>query len=716
MGASAQVLGDYATTGDQATVSSVFDAAGAAAPGGSSLEADYNRLFVGTAADIAQSEQSMLPTTAHNVPGVVETLAGTEEKNLMSRMRSLRERDERPATTHIVYDPPFKPLQKSPEALHDLRSQADSTPTTTETKMATKRYLLRSPALYREGEPELAEHSTSVVQRTYDKSMHHASAAAGQANDQRRETYYGGRDFPKQQVTPNAVDRNAQRLLRWSGETGGAAHAYDTATDKLPRRRLVTLSEKEQKAISSYPGQPLASQLNYNDRAQPSQTPVPLSTTPPVIYGAGEEPKDIALPPPVSAPSPVIYGAGEEPVVAPPAPSAPVETPFIYRKIDQTKTLTTPRLGSVTSRSLTGQNSMVIPQTTNPALTMTSYHPPRAEQDAGTLLWQNDAGSPALLPAAPPSQATTAPAPVLPKPQANVYGTQAVPVAERSGSDSKWGVFVSGDTGFGSGEHQTNSADAKTTKTGLTVGADYKLRDKTYIGGAVTYARGSFTTGSMGDLKNDSVALSVYGTTAYARDAYVDGYLSAGYHSLNSERLIYAGNNTTRKAKASPDGYQLGGNVETGYDFRVLERTKVTPYTGFRLAYGDFGSFDETGAGNFNLKTDDMDNLSAIGSLGVGVSHAFIMNNVGTIQPGMRVAYRHEFGDDRTSVKSSFVNLANSSFTTKGAKKSRDWIALAPSVSAYLDNDWSFSLQYEHDFMRDDTNENIFNMSAHYQL
>lgn len=225
-------------------------------------------------------------------------------------------------------------------------------------------------------------------------------------------------------------------------------------------------------------------------------------------------------------------------------------------------------------------------------------------------------------------------------------------------TDRRWGFFVSGDTGFGSDAHQTNSAKAKTVTTGFTAGADYRIQDQSFVGMALTYAHTSFTTGSLGDLQGNSTALSLYGTTSYLKDAYVDGYISMGYHSLDSERTIMAGDNSTRKAKASPDGIQFNGKAETGYDVKNSAWT-YGPFAGFRLAYADFDGTTEKGAGSFNLKVRGLDTLSAIGGLGVGGSYRMAMQGGGVLLPAMRVGYNHEFGDDRSKIKAEFADFAS---------------------------------------------------------
>ncbi len=329
------------------------------------------------------------------------------------------------------------------------------------------------------------------------------------------------------------------------------------------------------------------------------------------------------------------------------------------------------------------------------------FVPPPQPTDAGTYLWvSDDEKGPNLQTSSPKTSA----------PQVARQEPQATPII----ADRRWGSFVSGEAGFGHDELQTDSAKTKAVRAGLTVGMDYRVQENSYVGLALTYAHSSLTTQSLGDVQADSIALSAYGTTDYATAAYADGFISIGYHSLDSQRTILAGNDTTRKATASPNGFQFTGKAETGYDFKH-ENLQYGPYAGVRLSYADFGSFTEDGAGNFNLKVKGVNDLSAITSLGLGGSVPYAMSNGGVLLPALRVGYNHEFGDDQSTIKAEFANLAGSSFTTKGAKKSRDWVNISPSLTASLANDWMFAAQYEHDFFRDDSSENIFNLAARYK-
>jgi len=702
--AKAQLLTDYATTADQQTVGAVMDAQGTAAPPASTLQTDYNQLFAGSAANISDSTQSLLPTTAYNLTGVSTTLANVEETNIMGRLRTLRSRDlaaVRQVVRRAEQQPPkVYPLQDTGETLHDLRTGTKA-PSMGGSHATQSNYRMVSPLIYKNGLPEADQApNPTLAEKGYNETMRLSSIGAGAPNATTRYS-----DTAKVRNIPNLADRTASSALKIAGDAGGQSHINDSATAEYPRRAVVRMNENDQRANALYRGQPLG-QLAANGGAAPVPlAPVapaqPLSVyngVPPMIFDTGHEPASLSDAAPVPA-------------------AAPVQPVFKYKKIDQSKTLTTPMIGSPSSSTMVfpQANAYAIPA--NPSANNLSFSVnPRASTETGTLLWMDAPAKAkeAAPEASVPQEALAQPAaPETSKPV--IYGATAVPLATPAiNADRRWGFFISGNTGFGSDDHQNNAAKTQSVTTGITAGVDYRLQNQSFVGMALTYAHSSLTTSNYGDLQGNSAALSVYGTTTYLTDAYLDGYISAGYHSLDSERTVFAGANTTRKATASPDGYQIAAKAETGYDFRKAAWT-FGPFAGFRLAYADFDGYTEDGASTFNLKVQGLDNLSAIGTLGFGGSTRYAMSNGGVLVPAMRVGYNHEFGDDQSSIKAEFASLTGSTFITSGAKKARDWMSLAPSVSAALPNDWTLRAQYEHDFFRDDTNENIFNFAANYK-
>jgi len=294
--------------------------------------------------------------------------------------------------------------------------------------------------------------------------------------------------------------------------------------------------------------------------------------------------------------------------------------------------------------------------------------------------------------------------------------TVAVPYSRPTAinADRRWGVFMAGDVRFGNEKLMRNGPSTKMDNTGFSIGLDYRVEDKSFIGVALSYAHGSFNTGDYSDVQGDGYAVSLYGTTSFLKDAYADGFISLGYHTFDSERTLFIGNGQTRTASAEPDAIHFSGEVETGYNFKQ-DNWKYGPYAGMRLSYASFDKYTESGGGSFDLNVRNRDDVSAIGSLGFGGSRRFYLPTGGVVLPAMRVAFNHEFGDGQSNVKSAFVTAPTRTFKTEGAVRERNWISVSPSVAAALPNNWLFQANYEHDFFRYNVNDHIFNLAARYK-
>ena len=290
------------------------------------------------------------------------------------------------------------------------------------------------------------------------------------------------------------------------------------------------------------------------------------------------------------------------------------------------------------------------------------------------------------------------------------YG-MAAPVSINA--DRRWGTFVSGDVSFGREQLLRNGDSSSVNNTGITAGIDYRVADQGFIGAALSYAHGTFD-GNYSDVRANGYALSLYGTTTYMQNAYVDGFLSFGYHTFGTDRTVFIGNNQTYVADANPTAQDISGQIETGYNYNVGD-WRMGPLAGFNLAIKNYDSYKEADAGSFNLNVHGRTDISAVARLGAGVSRTYTMSNGGVWSPSFRTAYNHEFGDGITKVKSNLLIDSGDTFLTSGSRRERNFISVNPAVTASLQNNWSFEAEYLRDFLRYDINDNLFNLSAKYK-
>lgn len=605
-----------------------------------------------------------VPSTAFAVPGVANTVSSTTETAMMSRLRALRESGPGGALNarQPMRQPErsIQPLQDSSDTLYDLRGQS------------------KTPHI-------IAGQSGTRMKMKHNFAMVEDSSSR-----------------PQQPQAIQTIERNYDKFIKFSSELGGGESYNKDRQSPSSRREIRT--RLDSKNANGYPGQPLAGPTGGYLTPPPSAienaAPTPLSGA--AAYGHVSPPNLSSTPPSVTS-----SGVSSSLNVAPPVIYPPSRDTLSQTSDKERRRLLS--LYAMVPRAETpSPNNLMVAGTSRGKTAAGSYvwnNEPSAPQGETKEMTTPQIGSPKLAEAAPTPApgGETYPAPV-------IYGTDAIPAMGGSiNADRRWGFFVTGVTGFGNAELQNNAAKAKTNTNGVTAGLDYRYAEKTFAGMAVTYVHGSFNTSGMGDLQSNSVALSLYGTTEYVQNAYLDGFISLGYNSLDSARSFAAGT-----AKTSPDGVQVTAKAETGYDMKSDGWT-YGPFAGLRLGYADFGTFDETGPSSLALKVKGVDNFSAITALGGGLRKNFMMDNGGSVLLSGRLGYNHEFGDAQTKVTSASVTTPAASVTTSGAKRSRDWVNFTKSVAVALPNNWTFEAAYEHDFFRDDADEHIFNLGANYK-
>jgi|GEM_PF-1299324 len=698
-GQSAVRLVDYALTGDQLRVAQIFDEIGPAAPEGSTLRQDYGRLFMNGVIGTATSLQSLLPTSAFEMGAVVTNFISMESFSLKARLRELREGlsggmldlsglrltnfGSGSSVDRLANLSSSSGLSGSSSA-YDVTTAGNATGGSNRTDAigggdvnpnAGRMY---SPSLYADdGESATATGSASTLRKadpsyatgnapsvtTYDPYKTSSNAASGAASTLRNvETSYATGNEPI--ITTYDSYGNPVRSISTPTPYAEQGKYYSRVAtgSSVPANRRTAQPEKDDEGVLSW-----VSDLFGSDDAAEQQ---PIQTT--------AQPQAKAL--------------SKRDLAYTQAARYPGQPLGMY-----TRHLANTGVSPVSTAGAAQPKAM--------RMALNNQYAIAGADQTNMYQWVS------TEPSTPSSTVTT--------PQGQVptrLGTVAVPY-NRPGAinaDRRWGVFMSGDVRFGNEKLLRNSGSTKIDNSAFTVGVDYRVVDKSFIGLALSYAHGSFNTGDFSDVQGDGYAISLYGTTNFLKSAYVDGFISLGYHTFDSERTLFIGNGQIRTAMAQPDAMHVSGEAEAGYDFRQ-DAWKFGPYAGLRLSYAAFGQYTEENAGNFNLHVHNRDDFSAIGSLGGGVSRRFVMPNSGIILPMMRVAYNHEFGDGQSNIKSEFEAAPTMTFKTEGAIRERNWMSVNPSVTAAFPNNWMFQANYEHDFFRYNVNDHIFNLAARYK-
>ena len=246
--------------------------------------------------------------------------------------------------------------------------------------------------------------------------------------------------------------------------------------------------------------------------------------------------------------------------------------------------------------------------------------------------------------------------------------------------ESRWGLYLDGGAAFGSQNSSINQTGYNFNLGGMTLGADYRLRDNLLVGLATGYSNTSAGFyGSGGSVNTNTIPFNAYA-------AYFPGSLYA-YGSLGYALNLYdlgrgiSFNGIGRTASSSTTGNQLNLYGETGYDLK-LSRFILTPSA--TLAYSGLwvGGFTETGAGALNLKVGAQNANSMQTGLGGRLTVPLRLGSVKVVPQGYAF-YQHEFANGSRNLNAS-LSQGSSSFNFQTDAAKRNFALVGASVTAGL--------------------------------
>ncbi|WP_455204354.1 autotransporter outer membrane beta-barrel domain-containing protein [Kaarinaea lacus] len=211
-----------------------------------------------------------------------------------------------------------------------------------------------------------------------------------------------------------------------------------------------------------------------------------------------------------------------------------------------------------------------------------------------------------------------------------------------------------------------------TSQYGLTAGADYRINNKLFAGGAIgfTQAEMSFKNDS-GSLDTDNLAVTFFGNYLFNNSITLDGYFGAASLSYDSTRRVTFGL-IQEDAVASYDGkqYSIGATANYTYYYRAWSITGVG-----KLDYvnTETDSYSESGGGGLNLIYTSQTIESFTAKLGVNATYAW-SQSWGVLMPQARLHYVHEFLNDGRTVTTALVLSPQSSVDLKTDDPDRDYL------------------------------------------
>ncbi|MFC1773246.1 autotransporter outer membrane beta-barrel domain-containing protein [Pseudomonadota bacterium] len=246
------------------------------------------------------------------------------------------------------------------------------------------------------------------------------------------------------------------------------------------------------------------------------------------------------------------------------------------------------------------------------------------------------------------------------------------------------------------------------------LGFDYRLSDRTVVGGFVGYENTdadydkdesgvNFTPQSdSGGIDADSYSFTLFGSYNLTENLFIEG--SAGYSTTDYtfERNVVFQESTRTiaqtdvRAKADTDGEQYWASASMGYEF-YRDAFSFGPYARVTYVKSTVDDYTENDTNNSGLemRIDVDDRTSVTTDLGIGVSYA-VSTSWGVLVPQARVEWEHEFDQDAQDITSLYVLDADrNQFSLEGDNPDRDYFNLGAGVSAIFPNGWMGFIDYE---------------------
>jgi outer membrane autotransporter protein len=284
--------------------------------------------------------------------------------------------------------------------------------------------------------------------------------------------------------------------------------------------------------------------------------------------------------------------------------------------------------------------------------------------------------------------------------------------ADSSSILGKFGIFANGQGSFGDQGATSREPGFDFHTAGVSVGGDYRFTDSFISGMAFGYLRtkADFHS-SAGDFTSDAYSLSAYGTYYIFEKLYIDGIVTYGWNTYDTERNVA----NTGSAKGRTAGTHLSPSVSVGYNFNIGALT-FGPTGRVEYVRVDINAFREHGADPFNLSIRSQKIESVTTALGGQVMYA-ISTPWGVLLPLVRSEWVHEYkGDSRQLIGGFTVDpatlaanlVSNTVFAVQTTSPNRDYCNLGAGLSATFKSGVSAFVYYEAALGRTNFTDNTF--------
>jgi outer membrane autotransporter protein len=244
----------------------------------------------------------------------------------------------------------------------------------------------------------------------------------------------------------------------------------------------------------------------------------------------------------------------------------------------------------------------------------------------------------------------------------NTAGDESVTRSIRE--SGRFGIFINGLYATGDRDSTKNEDGFDFDVHGPLAGADYRFTDQLIFGLAFSYQKtDADIDDNAGDTEVDGYGVSLYGTYYYGQ-FYINGigtYGRSDYESTRKVNYTVGGTIVDQKFDGDADADEYGYSFGTGYDFSH-KGFEFGPYGRLNYHYTKIDDYKEKLSDNnkrpgfgLALEIDDQSIKSLSTNLGARASYAFT-TGIGVVTPYARFDWQHEYENDTSAIRGSFVN------------------------------------------------------------
>nr|WP_082647893.1 putative Ig domain-containing protein [Lysobacter antibioticus] len=281
------------------------------------------------------------------------------------------------------------------------------------------------------------------------------------------------------------------------------------------------------------------------------------------------------------------------------------------------------------------------------------------------------------------------------------------------GSGTRYGIWTGGSINTGNRDGRGGgSAGLDFETSGISAGADYRLRDDFALGGGIGYGRDDTDVGQRGSRsKAKSYSAVLYASYHPGESFYLDGLLGYQWLSFDTRRYV---TDTGGMVRGDRDGTQWFASVSAGMDYR-RDRLHVSPYARLDVARARLDGYTEQGDASYSLTYRDMDVDTTTTSLGVRLDYRYPVR-LGTFSPMVLLEYQHDFQDESFATM-SYADMVGGPFF-RARLEGLDRNRFVFGIGAVLQTERDLVLRFEYRGLfgsgNDDDNSFMINIEKKY--